>query len=60
MTDFNIFTLLVIRKRNGRSRGKHKNGDLKRKRKKKQNYLDTSSTVSPSVCLDNICLGLGS
>ena len=40
MPDFDVFTLLDIRRRNRRSRGKRKNGNLKRKHKKK-NFLDT-------------------
>ena len=35
MPDFDVFSLLDIRRRNGRSRGKRKNGNLKRKHKNK-------------------------
>ena len=35
MPDFDIFSLLDIRRRNRRSRGKRKNGNLKRKQKNK-------------------------
>ena len=35
MPDFYVFSLLDVRKHNGRSRGKCKNDNLKRKRKKK-------------------------
>ena len=36
MPDFDVFSLLDIRKRNWRSLGKRKNGNLKRKHKKKK------------------------
>ena len=35
MPDFDVFSLLDIRSRNWRSRGKRKNGNLKRKHKNK-------------------------
>ena len=35
MPDFDVFSLLDIRRRNRRSRGKRKNGNLKRKHKNK-------------------------
>ena len=35
MPDFDVFSLLDIRRRNRRSRGIHKNGNLKRKHKNK-------------------------
>ena len=35
MPDFDVFSLLDIRRRNRRSRGKRKNGNLKRKHKSK-------------------------
>ena len=35
MPDFDVFSLLGIRRRNRRSRGKRKNGNLKRKHKNK-------------------------
>ena len=35
MPDFDMFSLLEVRKRNRRSRGKLKNGNLKRKHKHK-------------------------
>ena len=35
MPDFDVFSLLEVRKRNCRSRGKRKNGNLKRKHKNK-------------------------
>ena len=35
MPDFDVFSLLDIRRRNSRSRGKRKNGNLKRKHEKK-------------------------
>ena len=35
MPDFDVFSLLDVRKRNGRSHSKRKNGNLKHKRKNK-------------------------
>ena len=40
MADFDVFSLLDIRRRKRRSRGKRKNGNLKRKHKNKT-FLDT-------------------
>ena len=41
MPDFDVFSLLDVRKRNGRSRGKRKNGNLKRTSKRKNTTVWT-------------------
>ena len=46
MPDFDVFSLLDIRRRNRRCRGKRKNGNLKRKHKNKTFMLSKLSSLS--------------
>ena len=55
MPYFDVFSLLDVHKRNGRSRGKRKNGNLKRKYKNR-NCLDTYQIYVRSLHMGVIIL----